>query len=115
MGCNPHRKSSCREKGIGVRSSNAEGLKEEETTLHNTGLPPTQQEIKDFWDDDSPDAFAKVADRLAERLPPVLLAVCGHLRRRCFEIRCQIIQSIQAGKSDPVVLPVDSFNHPPLN
>jgi len=28
------------------------------------GLPPTQQEVKDFLDDGSPDAFAKVVDRL---------------------------------------------------
>src|SRR5450432_2733359 len=33
-------------------------------TFDLVGLPPTQQEIKDFLDDDSPDAFAKVVDRL---------------------------------------------------
>ena len=33
-------------------------------TFDLIGLPPTQQEIKDFLDDDAPDAFAKVVDRL---------------------------------------------------
>jgi hypothetical protein len=33
-------------------------------TFDLTGLPPTQQEIKEFLDDQSPDAFAKVVDRL---------------------------------------------------
>jgi hypothetical protein len=33
-------------------------------TFDLIGLPPTQEEIKDFLADDSPDAFAKVVDRL---------------------------------------------------
>jgi len=33
-------------------------------TFDLIGLPPTQQEIKDFLEDDSPDAFARVVDRL---------------------------------------------------
>jgi mono/diheme cytochrome c family protein len=33
-------------------------------TFDLIGLPPTQEEIKDFLNDDSPDAFAKVVDRL---------------------------------------------------
>ena len=33
-------------------------------TFDLIGLPPTQQEINDFLADDSPDAFAKVVDRL---------------------------------------------------
>jgi len=33
-------------------------------TFDLIGLPPTQQEIHDFLDDDSPEAFAKVVDRL---------------------------------------------------
>jgi hypothetical protein len=33
-------------------------------TFDLTGLPPTQQEVYEFLDDDSPDAFAKVVDRL---------------------------------------------------
>ncbi len=33
-------------------------------TFDLIGLPPTQQEIKDFLDDGSPDAFARVVDRL---------------------------------------------------
>jgi hypothetical protein len=33
-------------------------------TFDLIGLPPTQQEIQDFLDDSSPDAFAKVVDRL---------------------------------------------------
>lgn len=33
-------------------------------TFDLTGLPPTRQEIHDFLDDDSPDAYEKVVDRL---------------------------------------------------
>ena len=33
-------------------------------TFDLTGLPPTQQEVQDFLADESPDAFAKVVDRL---------------------------------------------------
>jgi len=33
-------------------------------TFDLIGLPPSQQEIKDFLEDESPDAFAKVVDRL---------------------------------------------------
>src|SRR5687768_5239315 len=33
-------------------------------TFDLTGLPPTPQEIRAFLDDESPDAFAKVVDRL---------------------------------------------------
>ncbi|MEX2261835.1 MAG: PSD1 and planctomycete cytochrome C domain-containing protein [Bryobacteraceae bacterium] len=33
-------------------------------TFDLTGLPPTEQEIRDFLADNSPDAFAKVVDRL---------------------------------------------------
>ncbi|QDU97769.1 PSD1 and planctomycete cytochrome C domain-containing protein [Lignipirellula cremea] len=35
-------------------------------TFDLTGLPPTQTELTDFLADDSPDAFAKVVDRLLE-------------------------------------------------
>ena len=33
-------------------------------TLDLTGLPPTPEEVEAFLKDDSPDAFAKVVDRL---------------------------------------------------
>lgn len=35
-------------------------------TLDLTGLPPTQQELQNFLDDDSPDAYEKVVDRLLD-------------------------------------------------
>jgi hypothetical protein len=37
-------------------------------TFDLTGLPPAQAEIADFLDDERPDAFAKVVDRLLESL-----------------------------------------------